>query len=408
MVELIQSGTKKQSLVPYHWQGTNQFGKEVEGDLTTYSQRHATLLLKKEGITVRKIQRVRAKRLASIPQKEIIQLIRQLATMLKAGVSIVQAFSMMTESSHNPAIKDLLMTIKLDIETGMPLTGALQKHPRYFDNLMIAILRAGEEAGKLVEMSERLAFYKEKMFGLKQKIKSALTYPAAVIVISFIVTAIILVKVVPSFKKVFEDFGAKLPAPTLMLLQVSDFMVEYWMWICGGIIAGIYFFKQSLKRSPAFRAWVDKMVLKAPLFGQLIQNAIIARWARTFNTLFSSGVPLVDVLNTVAVVADNHVFAQATRRVQLDVSSGIKLSVAMRDTQTFPIQVVQMIGIGEESGALESMFDHVASKLEDEVDVTVGNMSSLIEPFIMAFLGIVIGGIMVAMYLPIFQIGNAI
>ncbi len=392
----------------YSWQGQAKNGQPRQGEIRAQSAQHASLLLRKQGIVVKTIKPLKAPPISRISRKDIAVIVRQLATMLKAGVPIAQAFDMMAQSNNKSAQKQLLLAIKNDIEGGLSLSQTLRKYPRYFNQLFCGVLEAGEQAGMLDEMIERLAVYEEKSLRLKAKIKSAMTYPTIVIVVAFLVTAIILIKVIPTFKKVFADFNAELPLPTQVVMSLSDFMVDYWFWIFGAIIAFVYFFIQTLRRSPAFRAKVDRLVLKLPLFGPLLRTAIIARWARTFCTLFAAGVPMVDALDSVSIVANNDVYFQATKKIQADVAGGIKLSAGMNKTEVFPALATQLVTIGEESGALESMLDRVATQMEEEVDTTVANISSLIEPFIMVFLGIVIGGLIISMYLPIFKLGSVI
>lgn len=392
----------------FSWRGKTSSGQETSGEIRAQSNKHAALLLRKQGVLAQKISPLAPPKVFNVPEKDIVLIIRQLATMLKAGVTIAQAFEMMAQTQTKSGNRHLLLDIKCNIEVGNSLSSSLKKHPRHFDRLFCGILEAGEQAGLLDSMVDRLATYREKMMRIKAKIKSALTYPIAVLTVAMIVTAVILIKVIPSFKKVFADFKAELPMPTQIVIAMSDFMVAYWYIIFGAMAALVYFLRQAVRHSPIVRARCDRILLGFPLFGEIVRKAIIARWARTLCTLFAAGVPLVEALDSVAIVANNDVYFKATKKIQTDVAVGTKLSVSMGRTMVFPAIATQMVSIGEESGALDSMLDRVAIQLEEEVDDAVANISSLIEPFIMVFLGGIVGGLIIAMYLPIFKLGAAV
>ncbi|MFN7834399.1 MAG: type II secretion system F family protein [Burkholderiaceae bacterium] len=392
----------------FAWQGKTSSGQVKSGEIRARSDKHAVLLLRRQGVLANKIRTASTPKILRIPEKEIVLIVRQLATMLKSGVPLAQSFELMIRSQTKKPNKQLLTEIKSDIEVGNSLSSALKKHPRQFDRLFCGVLEAGEQAGMMDDMIDRLATYREKMLRLKARIKSALTYPTAVIAVALLVMSIILIKVIPVFKKVFADFNAQLPGPTLIVMAISDFMVAYWYWIFGALAAGIYFFVQAIRRSPAFRAKMDRLLLRIPIFGSIIRKAIIARWCRTFCTLFAAGVPMVEGLDSIAIVANNDEYYQATKRIQSDVAVGMRLSTSMDNTKVFPALAVQMVNIGEESGALDAMLDKVATQLEEEVDDAVNNLSTLIEPFIMVFMGVVIGGLIISMYLPIFNLGSVV
>ena len=328
--------------------------------------------------------------------------------MMKAGVPLLQSFDIVGRGHSNPAVGKLLLDIKSDVETGSSLSQAFKKYPTYFDSLFCNLVEAGEQAGILDSLLDRLATYKEKILALKSKIKSALFYPTAVIVVAFIITAVIMIFVIPAFKQVFKSFGADLPAPTLLVMTISDYFVEYWYIIFGGIGGGIWGFLYLWKRSESMQIVFDRYVLKAPLFGDLIRKAVIARWTRTLATMFAAGVPLVEALESVGGAAGNHVYKIGTKQIQSDVSTGTSLTVSMQNSNLFPPMVTQMVAIGEESGALDSMLSKISDFFEQEVDDAVDALSSLMEPMIMVILGSLIGGIVVAMYLPIFKIGTAV
>jgi type IV pilus assembly protein PilC len=391
----------------YSWEGKDKAGKFVKGEIRAAGEALLSAHLRRQGVTVSKIKRVRDKSKA-ITEKDITLFTRQLATMLKAGVPLLQSFDIVGKGHHNPSVSKLLMTIKNDIETGNSLQQAFSKHPLYFDDLFCNLIGAGEAAGILDELLERLANYKEKILAIKSKIKSALFYPISIIVVAFIITAVIMIFVIPAFKELFSSFGADLPAPTLFIMAISDFFVSYWWAIFGGIAGAFYTFFYFWKRSRPMQAFMDRLLLRLPIFGELIRKATIARWSRTLSTMFAAGVPLVEALNSVAGAAGNAVYFDATKNIQREVSTGNSLTVSMQNTEVFPSMVIQMVSIGEEAGSLDAMLSKVADFYEAEVDDAVEALSSLMEPIIMVVLGTLIGGMVIAMYLPIFKMGQVV
>jgi type IV pilus assembly protein PilC len=333
---------------------------------------------------------------------------RQLATMMKAGVPLLQSFDIVARGHANPAVSRLLLDIRADVETGTSLSQAFKRYPQYFDKLFCNLVNAGEQAGILDDLLARLATYKEKTLALKGKIKSAMFYPAAVLAVAVIVTAVIMIWVVPSFKSVFESFGAELPLPTLFVIWLSDQFVAYWPIVFGGTAISAFLFVRSWKRSASMQAATDRLLLKLPVFGPVIMKAVVARWTRTLATMFSAGVPLVESLDSVGGASGNAVYHEATQKIALSVSSGTSLAVAMQQVQVFPAMATQMAAIGEESGSLDEMLRKVAEFYEEEVDAAVASLSSLMEPIIMVFLGGLIGGLVIAMYLPIFKLGSVV
>jgi type IV pilus assembly protein PilC len=333
---------------------------------------------------------------------------RQLATMMKAGVPLLQSFDIVARGHANPAVSRLLLDIRADVETGTSLSQAFKRYPQYFDKLFCNLVNAGEQAGILDDLLARLATYKEKTLALKGKIKSAMFYPAAVLAVAVIVTAVIMIWVVPSFKSVFESFGAELPLPTLFVIWLSDQFVAYWPIVFGGTAMSAFLFVRSWKRSASMQAATDRLLLKLPVFGPVIMKAVVARWTRTLATMFSAGVPLVESLDSVGGASGNAVYHEATQKIALSVSSGTSLAVAMQQVQVFPAMATQMAAIGEESGSLDEMLRKVAEFYEEEVDAAVASLSSLMEPIIMVFLGGLIGGLVIAMYLPIFKLGSVV
>ena len=328
--------------------------------------------------------------------------------MMKAGVPLLQAFDIVGKGHANPAVGKLLMDLKMEVETGSSLATAFRKYPLYFDALYCNLVAAGEQAGILETLLDRLAAYKEKTLAIKSKIKSALFYPVAIIVVAFVITAVIMIFVIPAFKQVFTSFGADLPAPTLVVMAISDYFVKFWYLIFGGIGGGVYGFLHLWKRSIPVQIFMDKLLLRAPVFGHLIRISTIARWTRTLSTMFAAGVPLVEALDSVGGASGNYVYIAATKEIQNKVSTGSSLTVAMQESNQFPSMVIQMVSIGEESGALDSMLSKVADFFEAEVDDAVEALQSLMEPLIMVVLGTLIGGMVIAMYLPIFKLGQAV
>jgi len=364
--------------------------------------------LRRQGIFNARVKKARFKIGGKVSEKDISLFTRQLATMMKSGVPLLQAFDIVGRGHANPAVAKLLLDIKADVETGSSLSQAFRKYPLYFDALYCNLVAAGEQAGILDTLLERLATYKEKIIAIKSKIKSALFYPIAVIVVAFVITAVIMIFVIPAFKDVFKSFGADLPAPTLLVIAISDFFVAYWWAIFGIIFGGLFAFFEAWKRSEKIQMTMDRLLLRLPIFGDIIRKAVIARWSRTLSTMFAAGVPLVESLDSVGGAAGNYVYKAATKQIQSEVSTGTSLTNAMTNVNLFPNMVTQMVAIGEESGALDSMLSKVADFFEQEVDDAVEAMSSLMEPIIMVVLGTLIGGMVVAMYLPIFKLGAVI
>ena len=364
--------------------------------------------LRRQGILVTKVKKRRLGGGRSIKQKDIAIFTRQLATMMRAGVPLLHSFDIVARGSTNPRMTKLLNDIRNDVETGTSLSAAFRKHPLHFDALYCNLVEAGEAGGILEELLDRLAVYQEKMVAIKNKIKSALVYPVAVIVVAFVVLTVIMIFVIPAFKEVFKSFGADLPAPTLFVIAMSEFFVTYWWAIFGFIGLGGYFFLESWKRSEKMQKTMDRLLLKVPVFGPLVNKSAVARWTRTLSTMFAAGVPLVEALDSVGGASGNAVFSEATEQIQKDVSTGSSLTSSMQSTGVFPTMVLQMCAIGEESGSIDHMLAKAAEFYEDEVDEAVKGLSSLMEPFIIVILGVLIGGIVVSMYLPIFKLGAVV
>lgn len=392
----------------YAWEGKDKSGKTVRGELRAGGEAIVNVTLRRQGVLVTKVKKKVYRSGKKISEKDIALFTRQLATMMKAGVPLLQSFEIVGKGHANPSMGKLIMDLRADIETGTSLNNAFRKYPLYFDPLFCNLVGAGEQAGILEELLNRLAIYKEKTIAIKAKIKSALMYPVSILAIAFIVTAVIMIWVVPAFKSVFESFGADLPAPTLIVMGISDFFVTWWYLIFGGLFGSLYFFFQSWRRSLKMQQTMDRLLLKAPIFGVVVRKATIARWTRTLATMFAAGVPLVEALDSVGGASGNAVYLDATRKIQTEVSSGTSLTVAMQNANVFPSMVTQMVSIGEESGALDAMLGKVADFFEEEVDEAVAGLSSLMEPIIMVILGTIIGGLVIAMYLPIFKLGSVV
>jgi type IV pilus assembly protein PilC len=392
----------------FEWEGKDRNGKIVRGEIRAGGEAMVSATLRRQGILVQKVKKRRLSGGKAIKQKDIAVFTRQLATMMRAGVPLLQAFDIVARGSPNPKLTRLLNEIRGDVETGTSLSVAFRKHPMYFDALYCNLVEAGETGGILEALLDRLAIYQEKTVALKNKIKSALIYPVAVMVVAFVVLAVIMIFVVPAFKDVFKSFGADLPAPTLMVIAMSEFFVAYWYLIFGGLGGGIYFFLESWKRSEKMQKRMDRLLLKIPIFGDLLYKSAVARWTRTLATMFAAGVPLVEALDSVGGASGNAVFAEATEAIQRDVSTGSSLTTSMQSTNIFPTMVLQMSAIGEESGSLDHMLSKAAEFFEDEVDEMVKGLSSLMEPIIIVILGTLIGGIVVSMYLPIFKLGQVV
>jgi type IV pilus assembly protein PilC len=395
--------------ITYLWEGKDKKGKVIKGEMRAAGESFVNATLRRQGITVTKVKKQSgfAKK-GKITDKDITLFTRQLATMMKAGVPLLQAFDIVGKGHSNPAVAKLLGDIKADVETGSSLSTSFRKYPLYFDNLFCNLVGAGEQAGILDSLLDRLATYKEKIQAIKGKIKSALFYPISIIIVAFVITAVIMIFVIPAFKELFSSFGADLPGPTLVVMAMSDFFVKWWWAIFGAIGFGLWFFFYTWKRSEKMQATMDRLLLKLPIFGEIIRKATIARFARTLSTMFAAGVPLVEALDSVAGASGNRVYYDATKRIQSEISTGTSLTVAMQNAQVFPNMVLQMTAIGEESGALDSMLSKVADFYEAEVDDAVDALSSLMEPVIMVVLGVLIGGLVVAMYMPIFKMGAAV
>lgn len=392
----------------WEWEGKDRTGKVVRGEMRAESEIVAKTQLRRQGITVQKLKKRKAGFGRSISERDITLFTRQLATMMKAGVPLLQSFDISAKGHSNPAVTKMLLEVRADVETGMSLAEAFRKRPLYFDKLFCNLIAAGETGGVLDSLLDKLATYREKIMAIKGKIKSAMIYPSAILATAFIITTIIMLYVIPAFKDLFSSFGADLPAPTLLVIWLSDAFVKFW-WLVFGIIFGAIFGTMFFfKRSPKFQEQVDRLLLKLPVLGEVVQKATIARWARTLATMFTAGVPLVEALDSVGGASGNQVYAEATKRIQAEVSTGSSLSFAMQRTNLFPNMVMQMTAIGEESGSLDHMLDKVADFYEEEVDNAVAAMSSLLEPVIMIVLGVLIGGLVVAMYMPIFKMGQVV
>jgi len=390
------------------WEGRDRGGKTVRGEMRAGGEAVVNSTLRRQGILVTRIQKRRYRTGRKVTDKDITLFTRQLSTMLRAGVPLLQAFDIVAKGSANGSVAKLFTDIKGDVETGTALSQAFRKYPLYFDSLFCNLVGAGEQAGILDDLLDRLATYKEKMQAIKGQIKSALFYPTAVLVVAAVVVTVIMLFVIPAFKSVFESFGAGLPAPTMMIIAMSDFLVAYWYLLFGAIGGFFYFFMQAWRRSPRMQAAMDRALLKAPIFGDVIRKATIARWLRTLSTMFAAGVPLVEALDSVGGASGNWVYLMATKKIQQEVATGTSLTVSMQNADVFPNMVLQMSAIGEESGSLDSMLGKAADIFEREVDEAVASLSSLLEPLIMVVLGVLIGGLVVAMYLPIFKLGQVV
>jgi type IV pilus assembly protein PilC len=398
--------------MPFVWEGTNKSGKRVKGEMTGPSMALIKADLRRQGITPLKVKKKAAPlfgaRKKKITSKDIAVFSRQLATMMASGVPLVQAFEIVGRGHENPSMQELIMAIKADVESGTALAEALSKHPLYFDDLFCNLVNAGEQAGILESLLDKIATYKEKVEGIKGKIKKALFYPVAIVIVAFIITAILLIFVIPQFEAMFKSFGADLPALTKFVVWLSGVFIEYWYVIFGGIGVAIYGLIQLKRRSRKFNVMMDHLVLKLPIVGEIVTKATIARFARTLSTMFAAGMPLVEAMETVAEASGNSVYSNAILGMRDEVATGTQINVTMKATGLFPNMVVQMLAIGEETGAVDGMLAKVADFYEEEVDNMVDGMSSLLEPIIMAVLGVLIGGLVIAMYLPIFKMGEVV
>lgn len=402
---------KAESMPTFAYVGVDRKGVKIKGELPSKNMALAKVTLRKQGINVQTIREKRKNLLENVFKKKVTTLditifTRQLATMMKAGVPLVQSFEIVAEGLENPSMRDVVLGIKAEVEGGNTFAGALKKYPQYFDRLFCSLIESGEQSGALETMLDRVAVYKEKSELLKQKIKKAMKYPLTVIAVAIIVTIILMVKVVPVFQDLFASFGAELPAFTQMVVTMSKWLQAYWYILIAAIIGTIFLFLEAKKRSVKFRDFLDKLSLKLPIFGDLVYKAIIARYSRTLATTFAAGVPLIDALESTAGATNNIVYEKAVMKIRDDVATGQQLQFAMRLADRFPAMAIQMVSIGEESGALDTMLDKVATYYENEVDNAVDGLTAMMEPLIMAILGVLVGGLVIAMYLPIFQMGS--
>ena len=404
---------KAETMPTFAYTGVDRKGSKIKGEIPARNMALAKVMLRKQGINVQAIREKRKDLLAGVFKKKVSTLditifTRQLATMMKAGVPLVQSFEIVAEGLDNPSMRDVVMGIKGEVEGGNTFAGALKKYPQYFDRLFCSLVESGEQSGALETMLDRVAIYKEKSELLKQKIKKAMKYPITVVCVAIIVTIILMVKVVPVFQDLFSSFGAELPAFTQMVVNISKWMQSYWYIMIACIIGTVVIISQAHKRSEKFRDFLDKLFLKLPIFGDLVYKAIIARYSRTLATTFAAGVPLIEALESTAGATNNIVYERAVMQIRDDVATGQQLQFAMRATDRFPAMAIQMVSIGEESGALDTMLDKVATYYENEVDNAVDGLTAMMEPLIMAILGVLVGGLVIAMYLPIFQMGSVV
>ncbi|MDO8248764.1 MAG: type II secretion system F family protein [Rhodoferax sp.] len=405
MATAVSKGIKE---FVFEWEGKDRAGKQVRGEIRAAGESQVKASLRRQGVLPSKIKKRTMRAGKSIKPRDIAIFTRQLATMMKAGVPLLQSFDIVGRGNPNVSVTKLLNDVRMDVETGTSLSAAFRKYPMYFNALYCNLVEAGEAAGILEALLDRLAVYMEKTEAIKSKIKSALMYPISVVVVAFVVVAVIMIFVIPSFKSVFSSFGADLPGPTLFVIAISEFFVSYWWLIFGSVGGGIYFFLQAWKRSEKMQKVMDRLLLKMPVFGTLIEKSVIARWTRTLSTMFAAGVPLVEALDSVGGASGNSLYADATEKIQQEVSTGTSLTAAMTNANLFPTMVLQMCAIGEESGSVDHMLGKAADFYEAEVDEMVAGLSSLMEPIIIVFLGTLIGGIVVSMYLPIFKLGQVV
>lgn len=392
----------------FSWEGKDKNGKVLKGEIRGAGEAIVRTNLRRQGINVSSVKKRSQSRGRKITEKDITFFTRQMAVMMKSGVPLLQSFDIVAKGHANPSMSRLLLDIKNDVETGASLTQAFRKYPLQFDALFCNLVQAGEQAGILDTLLDRLASYKEKILAIKGKIKSALIYPIAIMVAAIIIIAVIMIFVIPAFKDMFSGFGAELPGPTVLVMNISEIFVGYWWAIFGGLGGSVWGLLELKKRSRPFQIWLDRTTLLLPLFGELIRKATIARWTRTLSTMFAAGVPLVEALDSVGGASGNIVYSDATKKIQVEVSTGTSLTMAMQNSEVFPSMVIQMVAIGEESGALDSMLSKIADFFEQEVDDAVDGLTSLMEPMIMMILGPLVGGIIIAMYLPIFKMGSAV
>ena len=402
---------KIKELETYTYKGLNRRGQKIDGEIKGTSIAEAKALLRQQGITPSGLKK-KPKSLFGGEKKikplDIAIFTRQVATMLGAGVPLVQSIDLMANGAENKSLRTLLQKISVKVQSGLPLSETLREHPKYFDELYCDLVKSGESSGSLDKIFDRLAVYKEKAEALKSKIKKAMFYPVAVLVVAAIVTSILLIFVVPQFAEIFAGFGAELPAFTLLVLGISNYMQQYWWVVLGIFIAMFFLVKRAYNTNLAFKTWADGRIIKLPVIGNILNKAAVARYARTLSTTFAAGVPLIEALESAAGAAGNEVYKNAILFIREEVSSGNQMHLAMKQTDQFPEMVVSMVSIGEETGALDSMLAKVASIYEQEVDDAVDGLTALLEPMIMAVLGVIIGGLIIAMYLPIFQLGNVV
>lgn len=407
-----QPGRGLGELQTFTWEGTDKRGVKLKGEELGKNANLVKAALRKQGINATKVAQKRSSIFgrsgAAIKPRDIAVISRQLATMMKAGVPLVQSFEMIAGGQGNPRLKDMLSAIKTDIEGGSSLSESINKFPAYFDELYVNLVRAGESAGVLDTVLDTIATYKENIETLKGKIKKALFYPAAVIAVAILVSAIILIYVVPQFEALFKGFGADLPAFTKMIVSASEFMVAYWWAMLGVAVGALFAFTTAMRRSRNFARLMDRLMLKLPVIGQIMHNSAVARYCRTLAITFRAGVPLVEALETVAGATGSIIYDEATRRIKEDVSVGHQLNLAMKQVNLFPLMVIQMTAIGEESGALDTMLVKAAEFYEQEVNNAVDALSSLLEPFIMVIIGTLVGGLVIGMYLPIFKLAAVV
>jgi type IV pilus assembly protein PilC len=392
----------------FEWEGKDRSGRVVAGEMRAVGPVQVQATLRRQGILATKIKKRRTRGGKRVKPRDIATFTRQMATMMRSGVPLLQSFDIVGRGNANPSVTKLLNDIRADVETGTSLSSAFRKYPRYFNPMYCNLVEAGEQAGILDGIMDRLATYMEKTEGVKSKIKRALMYPTAVVVVAFVVVAIIMIFVIPTFKQIFTSFGADLPAPTLIVIAMSEFFVNHWLLIFGGLGGGVFFFIEVWRRSEKMQIFMDRLLLQIPIFGPLIRKSVLARWTRTLSTMFAAGVPLVEVLDSVGGASGNYIYKSATEKIQREVATGTSLTTAMSHTNVFPNIVLQMTAIGEESGALDHMVGKVADFYEEEVDQAVAGLSSLMEPIIIVFLGTIIGSIVISMYLPIFKLGSVV
>jgi type IV pilus assembly protein PilC len=392
----------------YVWEGRDRSGRTLKGEMRASGESTVAAALRRRGVLATRIRKQTLSRRHRITAKDLAIFTRQLSTMLQAGVPLIQCFDITAKSNANPSLARLIGDVRADVETGTSLNQAFRKYPAYFDSLFCNLVAAGEQGGILDTLLDRLSTYQEKTLAIKGKIRKALFYPIMIILVAILVTAIIMVFVIPQFKHVFASFGADLPLPTRFVISISDFCVEYWWLLLGFALGTPYFLFQAWRRSAALQFALDRFLLKPPVIGPLLQKAAVARWSRTLATTFAAGVPLVEALDSVGPASGNGVFREATRHIQSDVHTGLTLAQAMQNAGPFPAMAIQMTSIGEEAGALDTMLSKVADYFEREVDETVDSLSSLLEPIIMVMLGVIVGGIVISIYLPIFKLGSVV